>query len=66
MILGVNDVLESNINNTLLIQYLLGMITSCIVTYFSIKWFKNIMEKGKLKYFIYYCLLIGLLVIIFL
>lgn len=66
MILGVNDVLESNINNTLLIQYLLGMITSCIVTYFSIKWFKNIMEKGKLKYFIYYCLIIGLLVIIFL
>lgn len=66
MILGVKDVLESGISNTLLFPYFLGMIASCIVTYYSIKWFKNIMEKGKLKNFIYYCLIVGILVILFL
>ena len=66
MILGVKDVAESGISNTLLLPYILGMIVSTIVTYFSIKWFKNIMEKGKLKYFVYYCLIVGLLVILFL
>lgn len=66
MILGVKDLIESNLSNTLLIPYSLSMIVSLIVTYYSIKWFKGIVEKGKLKYFIYYCLIVGILVILFL
>lgn len=65
MILGVKDVIESSISSELLIPYILGAITSCIVTYFSIQWFKNIMEKGKLKYFVYYCLIAGIITILF-
>lgn len=65
MILGVKDVVENNINLELIIPYILGMISSCIVTYFSIRWFKDIMEKGKLKYFVYYCLIAGIVTILF-
>jgi len=65
MLLGVKDVAESGLSSSLLLPYTLGMIVSSIVTYFSIKWFKNIMEKGKLKYFVYYCLIVGILTILF-
>ena len=65
MILGVKDVVENSISTNLLIPYILGAIISCIVTYFSIQWFKNIMEKGKLKYFVYYCLVLGIITILF-
>ena len=66
MILGVKDVIKIGLNNTLITYYIISLIVSSLVTYFSIKWFKNIVQKGKLKYFIYYCLIIGLLVILFL
>lgn len=65
MILGVKDVLESSISSSLLLPYILGMIVAGIVTYISIEWFKKIIEKGKLKYFIIYCLLMGLIAILF-
>lgn len=66
MILGIKDVIENPISSSLVLPYILGSIVSCIVTYFSIQWFMNIMEKGKLKYFVYYCFIAGLLTILFL
>ena len=66
MLLGVKDVVETGIDTTLLLGYILGAITACIVTFFSTKWFKGIMLKGKLIYFVYYCLIVGTLVILFL
>ena len=65
MLLGVLDVLENPISNTLILPYILGMITAGILTYFSIGWFKEIMQKGKLKYFVYYCLIMGIITILF-
>lgn len=65
MLLGVLDVIENPISNTLILPYILGMTTAGILTYFSIGWFKNIMEKGKLKYFVYYCLIMGIITILF-
>lgn len=65
MLLGVLDVIENPISNTLIIPYIIGMITAGILTYFSIKWFKDIMQKGKLKYFVYYCLIAGIITILF-
>lgn len=63
--LGIMDLIESNINMATLFYYVLGAITSCIVTYFSTKWFKDIVKKGKLIYFVWYCLIVGTLVILF-
>ena len=65
MILSVKDVLENPISTSLLLPYLLGMIVACIFTYISIKWFKKIIEKGKLIYFVIYCVLAGLITILF-
>lgn len=65
MLLGVKDIIQTHIELNLLISYILGMIASMIMTYFSTKWFKQIMLKGKLIYFVYYCLIVGLLVILF-
>ena len=65
MLLGVLDVLENPISNSLVLPYILGMITAGILTYFSIGWFKGIMQKGKLKYFVYYCLIMGIITILF-
>ncbi len=66
MMLGVKDLLDASNLSSLIIPYLIGMITSAILTYFSAKWFINIMKKGKLIYFSIYCLIVGLLVILFL
>ena len=65
MLLGVLDVIENPISSTLILPYILGMISAGILTYFSIGWFKDIMQKGKLKYFVYYCLIMGIITILF-
>ena len=57
-ILSISDI---NIGN-LFIPYLLSMIVSSIVTYFSAKLFINIVKKGELIYFYIYCFTIGVLV----
>lgn len=61
MILGISDFVNSAAFNTLWLPYLLGMIASSIVTYFTFKWFRNILLKDKLKYFVIYCSIMGLL-----
>lgn len=65
MALGVKDLINTSNIGELVMPYTLGMIASCIVTYFSAKWFINIMKKGKLGYFALYCLIVGILVILF-
>lgn len=52
--------------NQLMIPYIISFITTFIATYFALKWFMNIMAKGNLKYFSYYCVFAGVLVILFL
>lgn len=66
MILGLKDFLTSNVDSVLWIYYLGGMIVSGIITYFSAKWFRNLVKEGKLIYFVYYCIIAGLAVLIFL
>lgn len=50
----------------LLVPHLLAFIASFIATYFSLRWFMNVMARGNLMYFVYYCLVVGILVILFL
>lgn len=66
MVLGVKDLLEANIGINMWACYLFCMIITSIITYFSTKWFNGIMKTGKLIYFVWYCLIVGSLVIIFL
>ena len=63
MILGVKDFVKSSTFSSLWFPYLLGLVASTIVTYFTFKWFRNILLKDKLKYFVVYCIIVGLLAI---
>ena len=66
MILSVPDIINDPNIDILALPYLLAFTASLIATFFSLKWFMNIMEKGKLKYFAYYCFIVGILAIILL
>lgn len=46
--------------------YLIAFITAGIATYYALRWFMNIMEKGNLIYFSIYCFIAGLVAIIIL
>ena len=65
-ILGIIDLLTSNLETITIIYYLIATLIAAIVTYFATKWFKNIVVKGKLIYFVIYCLIAGTIVILFL
>lgn len=66
MVLGTKDLIASHPSNSLLLYYLIGMIAAFVMTFFATKWFQNIMKKGKLMYFVVYCLLVGFMVLFFL
>ena len=65
-ILGIKDLININISINELTLYLISSIFAFIFTYISLNYFKKIITNGKLIYFVYYCLLIGTLVILFL
>lgn len=64
MVLGLSDFVSNSKFDTLWLPYLLGMIASTIVTYYALRWFRNIMLKGKLIYFVYYCILLGIIALL--
>jgi undecaprenyl-diphosphatase len=65
MILGFSDILNDPYLSELSLPYILAFISSLIASYFSLKWFMNIMARGNLKYFAIYCFIVGPLVIFF-
>lgn len=65
MILSLKETLTDPNIATLALPYTVAFIASLVATYFALKWFMNIMAKGNLKYFSYYCFIVGTLVVIF-
>ncbi len=65
MILGVNDIIEAGNLNNVAIPYLLGLISACIVTYFSYRWLSEIVKKGKLWKFSIYCICLAIFIFIY-
>jgi Uncharacterized bacitracin resistance protein len=66
MALEIGDLLKSSISVETWIYYLVAMLVAAVVTFLVTKWFRSIVNKGKLIYFSIYCAVIGSLVIIFL
>lgn len=66
LVLGVKDISNDPDVSSLLLPYLIAFIATLITTYFSMRWLMNIMAKGNLKYFAYYCFVAGILLLIFL
>lgn len=65
-VLGLKDLLDANLNLEIILLYFISMMVSLLFTYICTKWFKKIVTNGKLIYFSIYCLIVGILVIIFL
>jgi undecaprenyl-diphosphatase len=65
MILGFSDILQDPYLKDLALPYVFAFIASLIASYFSLKWFMNIMARGNLKYFAIYCFIVGTAVILF-
>jgi undecaprenyl-diphosphatase len=65
MLLGIKDLIETPPAASMTMPYILAFLGSLVASYFSLKWFMNIMAKGNLKYFAFYCLIVGILVVIF-
>ncbi|WP_186576647.1 undecaprenyl-diphosphate phosphatase [Aquibacillus kalidii] len=59
LILSVDKIVSDEQFNVLWIPYLLAFIASVIATYYSLRWFMNIMARGNLKYFSFYCFIAG-------
>lgn len=64
--LELKDIAGSNLSSYNISLFVIASLVSLIVTYFSIKWFREIVKQGKLIYFVAYCLFAGLFVILFL
>lgn len=60
LLLSLIDIFKAGISTNLIISYLAGLIAATIVTYFSSKWFFDIVKRGKLWKFAIYCIIIGL------
>lgn len=66
MILGVSDFLDNPQFATLWIPYTVAFLLSFIASYFSLLWLMNMMAKGNLKIFAFYCFIVGPLAFFFL
>lgn len=65
MVLGVSDMINRPDIGSLAVPYLVAFIGTLLMTYFAMKWFMGIMAKGNLKYFAYYCFIVGTLLLLF-
>ncbi|SFD38399.1 Undecaprenyl-diphosphatase [Lentibacillus persicus] len=66
-VLSAGDLISGDSNlSVVAIPAILAFAASIVATYYSLRWFMNIMARGNLKYFAYYCFAVGLLVILFL
>lgn len=63
-VLSFTDILNAENLAEMALPYTVAFLGSLVATYFSLKWFMNIMAKGQLKYFALYCFIVGPLVIL--
>lgn len=66
LLLEIKDLIGTTISSTLWLYYIVATIMAGILTFLTTKWFRKIVNEGKLGYFSMYCILVGILVIIFL
>ena len=60
------EITDLSISSKLIPHYILSVLTALVVTFLVTKWFRKIVNEGKLIYFTIYCLIVGVLVILFL
>ena len=62
----VLEIFDLKIDFSLIGYYIASVLISLVVTLLVTKWFRKIVNNGKLIYFSIYCFIVGTLVILFL
>ena len=65
ILLGLSDLLDDPNLQSMMMPYTVAFLGSLVPSYFSLKWFMNVMAKGKLKIFAINCLVVGPAVLLF-
>ena len=60
------EITKINLDKSLIVHYIIAIMVAAIVTFLVTKWFRKIVNEGKLIYFSIYCFIVGLLVVMFL
>lgn len=60
------ELFSLELDSKIFLPCIISMIVACVVTLFVTKWFRKIVNEGKLIYFSIYCFIVGLLVLFFL
>jgi len=63
-ILSIDEITQTTQSNSMIIPLVIAWITAIIATYIALKWFVQVMLRGKLVYFTYYCVGIGSVLIV--
>lgn len=64
-ILGIKDLISLSVSSSTWILYIIASLLAGIFTYIFTKWFERIVKEGKLLYFSIYCIILGILVLLF-
>src|SRR5699024_8297055 len=64
-LISVGHIVNDPNMNTLWLAYLIAFVITLFATYFAVKWLQNIMEKGNLIIFTYYCFALGTFAILY-
>ena len=62
--LSITDIMNDPFFNDLMIPYIVAFIAAILTSYFALRWFMDIMKRGKLLYFSFYCFIVGTIVTI--
>ncbi|MFS1513555.1 undecaprenyl-diphosphate phosphatase [Chengkuizengella sp. SCS-71B] len=65
MVFGMSDMINEPGIESRIIPYTLAFLGALIASYFSLKWFMGIMQRGNLIIFTVYCLIVGTFVLLF-
>ena len=60
------ELMNLNLDSSLIFYYICSVVVSFVVTLLVTKWFRKIVNNGKLIYFSIYCFVVGTLIILFL
>ncbi len=60
------EITNISIDSSLILYYVSAILVSLIVTLLVTKWFRRIVNNGKLIYFSIYCFIVGMLILLFL
>ena len=64
LVLDIKDIFTSGSQTLSIAPVLVGMITAAVSGYFSIRFLLKLVQKSKLSYFSYYCIIAGIFSII--